>query len=224
MSIKDNIELIRRRIDVTACSVGRDPKEIKLVAVIKNTPIDDIFEAIESGITDLGENRVQEAYERNEKIRAKYPGVAFHLIGHLQRNKVRQALDMFAIIQSVDSRRLVEEIARLAVGPVPVLIEVNTSGETTKFGIEPDKAVELVRFASSFPNIKILGLMTVGSLTGDPRPGFRNLKELSGRIAGLNLAGVEMKYLSMGMTEDFETAIEEGANLLRIGRGIFKGG
>jgi pyridoxal phosphate enzyme (YggS family) len=224
VSIKENIDLIRRRIDAAARGVGRDPQEIKLVAVIKQVPIADVFAALDAGLTDLGENRIQEAEARNQEIKAKHPATNFHLIGHLQRNKVRQALDMFAIIQSLDSERLAREIDRCAAKPVPVLIEVNTSGETSKFGIEPNLAVELARFASSLEKIKIQGLMTIGPLAGDPRPCFRSLRELSEKIAGLNLPGVAMKYLSMGMSGDFETAVAEGSNLLRIGRGIFKGG
>ncbi len=224
MSIKENLGLIRRRIESAARAAGRDPREVKLVGVIKNVPLSGIFEAVEAGLADLGENRVQEAQSRHREIAARYPGLTFHLIGHLQRNKVRQALDMFAIIQSLDSERLAREIDRLAVKPVPVLIEVNTSGETSKFGIELNQAVELVRTASQLKNIKIQGLMTIGPLAGDPRPGFRSLKELRDEIAGASLPNVEMKYLSMGMSGDFEEAIAEGSNLLRIGRGIFKGG
>jgi hypothetical protein len=224
VSIKENIDLVRRRIEAAARVAGRDPREIKLVAVIKNVPLSGVFEAIEAGLTDLGENRVQEAAARHREIAAKYPELTFHLIGHLQRNKVRQALDMFAIIQSLDSERLAREIDRLAVRPVPVLIEVNTSGETSKFGVELNQAVELVRTASQLKNIKIQGLMTIGPLAGDPRPGFRSLRRLRDEIAGASLPNVEMRYLSMGMSGDFEAAVAEGSNLLRIGRSIFKGG
>jgi len=224
VSIKENLDLLRRRIEAAARGAGRDPGEIKLVAVIKHVPTADIFEAIEAGLTDLGENRVQEALARDQEIRARYPAVNFHLIGHLQRNKVRQALDMFAIIHSLDSERLADEIAQRAVKPIPVLIEVNTSGETSKFGIEPGRAVELARYASSLEKIKLAGLMTIGPRSGDPRPAFRSLRELRDKIGALDQPGVELKYLSMGMTDDFETAIAEGSNLLRIGRGIFQGG
>ncbi len=224
MSIKENIGLVRRRIDSAARAAGRDPGGIKLVAVIKHVPLPDIFQAVEAGITDLGENRIQEAQSRHAELKAKYPSIVLHLIGHLQRNKVRQALDMFAIIQSLDSERLAREIDRSAAGPVPVLVEVNTSGEASKFGVEPNQAVELVRTAAQLKNIKIQGLMTIGPLAGDPRPGFRSLKRLRDEIAGANLPNVEMKYLSMGMSGDLEAAVAEGANLLRIGRAIFKGG
>jgi hypothetical protein len=225
VSIKENLDSVRERIASAAQRVGRDPREIKLVAVIKNVPIEKAFEALEAGVTDLGESRIQEAEERYSAIKEKFSSVTYHLVGHLQRNKVRQALDMFDIIQSVDSGRLAEEIARRAVNPIPILIEVNTSGETSKFGIEPDKTIELVRFASSFEKIKVRGLMTIGPLVDDPgriRASFRTLKELKDRIAALHLPGVEMKFLSMGMTDDFELAVEEGSNLVRIGRAIFK--
>lgn len=225
MSIKENIEDVRARIERAAARVNRSPQEIKLVAVIKKVSLDLVFEALQAGIADIGENRVQEAEERCEAIKTRYPHVIYHMVGHLQRNKVRQALDMFDIIQSVDSERLAEEIARRAVKPVPVLIEVNTSGETSKFGIGIDKALDLVRFASSFDKINVQGLMTIGPLSGGQektRQSFRTLRELRDKIIALNLPKVEMEYLSMGMTDDFELAIEEGSNLVRIGRAIFK--
>ncbi|MFH1386801.1 MAG: YggS family pyridoxal phosphate-dependent enzyme [bacterium] len=216
MSIKENIEKIRAKL----------LPGVKLVAVIKNVPLPQIFEAIEAGITDLGENKIQEAVSRAEIIKKKYPAVTFHLIGHLQTNKVRQALDTFAIIQSVDSRRLVEEINKRAEKPVPILIEVNTSGDETKYGVSPSQIGGLVAFAAKLEKIKIQGLMTMGPLSGGlegARRSFRQLKKLSEEIANEKLPGVEMKYLSMGMTDDHEVAVEEGSNLVRIGRGIFGG-
>jgi len=224
VSINENIDKIRERIASAAHRAGRQPEEIKIVAVAKNVATEAVFQALEAGITDIGENRVQEAGERYEIIKSKFPFAAWHMIGHLQRNKVGQALDIFDIIQSVDSERLVEEIYKRAVKPVPILIEVNTSGETSKFGIGIDKTIDLVRFAASFDKIKVLGLMTIGPLVDDPekaRPSFRKLKELRDKIIDLNLPSAEMKFLSMGMTDDFEVAIEEGSNLVRIGRGIF---
>ncbi|HVN67651.1 MAG TPA: YggS family pyridoxal phosphate-dependent enzyme [Candidatus Sulfotelmatobacter sp.] len=214
MSIKENVANIRERISAAAERAGRDPAAVKIVAVVKNVPLEKIYEALEAGVTDIGENRVQEAAARYQAIKEKYPAVTRHFIGHLQRNKVGQALNMFDIIQSVDSERLAEEIDRAAVQPVPVLIEVNTSGEPAKFGSEPDKTLELVRAVSALAKVKVLGLMTVGPLAGEVRPAFRKLRELR-ELAGL-------RYLSMGMTGDFETAIEEGADLVRIGRGIFQ--
>ena len=217
------------RIDKAASSVGRDPQEIRLIAAVKNVPTELVLQALEAGITDLGENRVQEAEARYEKIKSNFPNVAWHMIGHLQRNKVRQALDIFDIIQSVDSERLAREIqarAEAQARSVPVLIEVNTSGEETKCGIPADSAIDFLRTVSGFANLKVQGLMTVGPLVGDQektRPGFKRLKGLSEEIEKLNLPNIEMKYLSMGMTDDFEVAIQEGSNMVRIGRGIFKG-
>jgi len=219
--VKLRIEQILSRIESAAARAGRNHEDIKLVAVIKNIPTDLVFQALENGITDIGENRVQEASGRWPAIKTSFPRVTSHFLGHLQRNKVGQALDLFDIIQSVDSGRLIEEINRRAVKPVPILIEVNTSGEISKFGIEPDKMIELVKFASSFEKIKVRGLMTIGPLGGDPRPGFKKLRELRDHIIELALPQVEMKFLSMGMSDDFEIAIEEGANLVRIGRAIF---
>ena len=142
----------------------------------------------------------------------------------MQRNKVRQALDIFDIIQSVDSERLALEIGRRAPRPVPILIEVNTSGEKSKSGVEIVQAIELVRTVAQIDNLKIQGLMTIGPLSGEARASFRALRELRDELIRLKLPGVEMRWLSMGMTEDWPTAVEEGANLIRIGRGIFQGG
>jgi pyridoxal phosphate enzyme (YggS family) len=225
MSVAQNIEIVRERIDRAALKIGRDPAEIKLVAVVKNVPLEKIFEAIDAGITDIGENRVQEAAGRYQLISEKYPKITRHMIGHLQRNKVRQALDMFDIIQSVDSRRLAAEIERKAKekgqDQAKVLIEVNMSGDSSKFGVRSSETIELFRFVSTLEKIKVLGLMTIGPLAGDPRPAFAALRKLSDEIKQMNLPKVEMKYLSMGMSGDFETAIVEGSNLLRLGRAIF---
>ncbi|OGB88897.1 YggS family pyridoxal phosphate enzyme [candidate division WOR-1 bacterium RIFCSPHIGHO2_01_FULL_53_15] len=221
MSITENIKKVREKIAKAAQTVGRQPDEIKLIAVVKNVPLEDIFEAIEAGIADIGENRVQEAEKRAALIRGKYPAVTLHMIGHLQRNKVRQALDMFDIIQSVDSERLAGEIEAEAKEQAKVLIEVNTSGEESKFGVRSSEAIELVRFASTLGKIKVQGLMTLGPLEADPRSSFAALRELSVEIKKMNLPKVELKYLSMGMSGDFETAIAEGANLVRLGRAIF---
>jgi len=224
VSIEENLKYVRERIEKIALAKGRNPQEIKLVAVIKNIPAELVFQALAAGVTDLGENRIQEAQARYQLIREKFSGVVYQMIGHLQRNKVGQALEMFDIIQSVDSVRLLEEINKRATKFVPILIEVNTSGETSKFGIEPEKTIELVRLASTFDKIKVRGLMTVGPLVADPekiRPSFRKLRELRDQIAAQGFPGVEMEWLSMGMSDDFEVAVEEGSNMLRIGRAIF---
>jgi len=227
MSVKDNLQKVLARIASAAERVGRDPKEIKLVAVIKNVPDDRVFEALAAGVTDLGESRVQEAKARAERLKASFPGVTYHMVGHLQRNKVGQALALFDIIQSVDSQQLLEEINRRAKSPIPILVEVNTSGEPTKFGVKVEKVEELVRFASSCDKIKVEGLMTIGPLVDNPekaRPCFKKLRELRDKISAMNLPQVSMSCLSMGMTDDFEVAIEEGSTMVRIGRAIFKEG
>jgi hypothetical protein len=224
VSVKENLQNLRARIADAARSCGRRPEDIRLVAVTKTVPPEIIDEAIEAGVTEIGENRVQEAKTKVDYLKQKYPRVTWHLVGHLQRNKVGQALDIFDIIQSVDSERLLAEINQRTNETVPILIEVNTSGETSKFGIEPDQAVNLVRLAASFDKIKVLGLMTVGPLVADPekaRPSFRKLRELKAEIESLGLPGSEKLLLSMGMSDDFSVAIQEGANLLRIGRAIF---
>ena len=223
-AVKANLEALRQRISSAALKSNRKPEDIKLIAVTKTIPVDLIEEAIEFGVREFGENRVQEAEAKIRALKPKYPEVAWHMLGHLQTNKVGQALDIFDIIQTVDSERLAEEISKRAGKPVPVLIEVNTSGEASKFGIELGKAIGLVRFAASLDKIKVQGLMTVGPLVDDPeaaRPSFRQLRELRDKIIALNLPSVEMRFLSMGMTDDFETAIEEGSNMIRIGRALF---
>jgi len=221
VSIKDNIDQIRQRMDQAARAAGRDPNDIKLVAVTKTQSIEAIEAAIQAGITDIGENRVQEAKPKIEALKLKYPQVTWHMVGHLQRNKVRQALDLFDIIQTVDSIRLAKEIQVKAEAKgvtVPILIEVNTSAEETKNGISVDSTIELIEQTKDFQNLKIQGLMTIGPLDQDARPSFIKLRELKDKI---NIPGVEMTYLSMGMTQDFETAIQEGSNIVRIGRGLF---
>ncbi|OGC35473.1 YggS family pyridoxal phosphate enzyme [candidate division WOR-1 bacterium RIFOXYB2_FULL_48_7] len=214
MGIAQNIQRLKNSL----------PPEVKLVAVIKNIPLEQVCEAVEAGVISLGENRVQEAAGRYQFLRQKYPTIELQMIGHLQRNKVRQALDIFDIIQSVDSERLALEIGRRAPRPVPILIEVNTSGEKSKSGVEIVQAIELVRTVAQIDNLKIQGLMTIGPLSGEARASFRALRELRDELIRLKLPGVEMRWLSMGMTEDWPTAVEEGANLIRIGRGIFQGG
>ena len=241
--IKANRESVLLRISKAASVVSKDPKEIRLVAVSKNVPVEIIEQAIQAGITNIAENRVQEAKPKIDILKAKYPNVTWHMVGHLQRNKVRQALDYFDIIQSVDSERLAREIEHRALRQaqgstersrgagsrelgtrIPILIEINTSGEETKYGIPVNSTVDFLKTVSSFNNLSVQGLMTIVPLVDDPqkaRPFFRKLKTLSEEINKLNLPNVEMNYLSMGMTDDFEVAIEEGSNLVRIGRAIF---
>ena len=222
MTIAENLASVKERIGEAARCVGRDPAEIKLVAATKDVPAGLIKEAVNAGLIDIGENRVQEAKQKFDAL--KDQPVTWHMIGHLQTNKVKAALEIFSVIQSVDSEKLADEISQKAQKIVEVLIEVNTSGEESKFGIAPQKAIQLAEHISGLKNLKLTGLMTVGPLTGNEkavRESFRLLKNIFERIKGLNLPSVELKYLSMGMSQDFEVAIEEGSNLVRIGRAIF---
>ncbi|MFC1571279.1 YggS family pyridoxal phosphate-dependent enzyme [Candidatus Margulisiibacteriota bacterium] len=222
--IKANLKSIRQRISSAAQKSGRKSEDVKLIAATKTIPVELIEQAIQAGITDIGENKVQEAIPKIAALRQKYSLVRWHMVGHLQRNKARQAVENFDLIQSVDSERLGREIEAQAQAQVPILIEVNTSGEMSKFGVAPELTVELLTLISKFRNIRVQGLMTIGLFTNDlekVRPCFVKLRNLSEKIKNLNLPNVEMKYLSMGMTDDFEVAVAEGSNMVRIGRAIF---
>jgi hypothetical protein len=222
--IADNLAKVEERIARAAERSGRSPGEVTLVAVSKTVEAERIQEAVEAGATLLGENRVQEAAGKIEEVRGE---VTWHLVGHLQRNKVKQAIGMFEMIQSVDSLRLAREIDKRLeqVGRVmEVLVEVNTSGESSKFGMPPEEAVDLIGRMAHLKHIAVRGLMTIGRFTDDEavvRDCFRTLRRLSEEVARAGIEGVEMQYLSMGMTSDFEPAIEEGSNMVRIGTAIF---
>jgi PLP dependent protein len=222
MTVQDNLRVVRSRIENAAKKAGKSASDITLVAATKGVPVELMIEAIKAGLTDIGENRVQEALSKHEALKS-YP-VKWHMIGHLQTNKVKQAVQIFDTIQSVDSERLAKEISIRVTGPKEVFIEVNTSGEASKSGIEPEKAIALATYISSLVNLKLTGLMTIGPLSddeNDTRNAFRSLKTLFEQIKALNLPGFNLKYLSMGMSQDFETAIEEGSDLVRVGRAIF---
>lgn len=224
MSIEDNINSIKQRIKSSCQKSGRDANEIILVAVSKTIPAVMIKNAVEHGIAHVGENRVQEAEKKYEQL----GNIAtWHLVGHLQTNKVKKALQIFDFIHSVDSYHLAQEISKRAAlidRTVDCLVEVNTSGEASKFGVQPGDTLELIKKISLLPAIQINGLMTIGAFLPDPedvRPCFKLLRKLKGEIQSNRLENVAMKYLSMGMTNDFEIAIEEGANMVRVGRAIF---
>ena len=224
MSLEDNINNVKERIENTCRKIGRDSNLVILVAVSKTIPAEIIKAAIKNGIGHIGENRVQEAENKfNQMGRI----ATWHLVGHLQTNKVKKALQVFDSIDSVDSFQLAQEISKYSVQlgrTVNCLIEVNTSGESSKFGVTPDKTLELAKKIALLPAIQIKGLMTIGAFLPDPedvRPCFKLLRELRDNIESIDVENVEMKYLSMGMTDDFEVAIEEGANMIRVGRAIF---
>jgi len=222
--IKNNFEIINEKIKKAALKASRNPEEIKLVAVTKTATIEKIKEAISAGVEIIGENRVQEAKEKYQILTAD---IEWHLVGHLQTNKAKYAIEIFDLIHSVDGIKLAKEIDRrsLQFGMITnVLVEVNISGEETKYGIKPEEVEPFLKEISEFSRIRVRGLMTIAPIVEDKeevRPYFRKLRELSKEIKKKNIKNVRMDYLSMGMTEDFEVAVEEGANIVRIGRGIF---
>ncbi len=223
--MKTNIEHIRNRIKAAAESCGRRPESIQLVAVSKTIPVERVKAAVVEGIVILGENYIQEARAKIEVLADMR--VSWHFIGHLQRNKAKFAVQLFDLIHSVDSIRLAREIDKQA-GKIAknqaILIQVNTGKEATKTGIYEEDAMALVREAAQLENVRIKGLMTLPPYFNAPdkvRPYFQALRRLRDRIAEEAIPGVEMEALSMGMTGDFETAIEEGATMVRIGTAIF---
>ncbi len=221
MDIKENIKILKERIERVANRVHRNPDEITVVAVTKTVPPEIILKAIDYGINIIGENRVQEAKEKFGLIGNR---VQWHMVGHLQTNKVKDALKIFSLIHSLDSIKLAEEIEKRAIQPVDCLIEVNTSGEPTKFGIKPEELFEFYESIKGFKKIKVLGLMTIGpgwAIT-DPeasRNSFKLLHDLRDELA--QAFDQDFPVLSMGMSSDFEVAIEEGSNMVRIGTAIF---
>ncbi|MDK2810625.1 MAG: dependent protein [Petroclostridium sp.] len=224
--LKDNISNIRTRIAQAAERAGRNAEEITLVAVTKTVDAGIINEAIKLGINHIGENKVQEIIQKYDLI-DRTQGVKWHLIGHLQTNKVKYIVDKVDLIHSIDSVKLAMEVNKRAekINKImEVLIQVNVAGEESKFGISVEQCDEFVKEISRLPNIRVKGLMTIAPYTQDPeevRPYFRKLKDLSIDIKQKKYDNVDMEYLSMGMTGDFEVAIEEGANIVRVGTAIF---
>lgn len=220
--ISENIRNIRDRIAITCERTGRDPREVTLVAVAKTFPSVSITEAVQAGIVDIGENYVQEMCRKQQELSES--AIRWHFIGHLQKNKVRSIIDHVHLIHSVDSVSLGREVSAWAVEKgrtVAVLAQVNTSGEGTKFGVPPGDSKALVDGLLNLPNIAVAGFMTIGPFVPNPedsRPAFR---ELAGIRKALSNDGIFLPHLSMGMTNDFEVAIEEGATLLRVGTAIF---
>lgn len=222
VSIKNNLEQVWQAIGRAAQALGRQASDITLVAVTKQVRIEKILEAISCGVTEIGENRVQEAESKFNLIPRQ---VKRHLVGHLQTNKVKKTLEIFDMIQSLDSLRLAQQINhRCASQVMPVLVEVNTSGEATKSGLAPEETLEFLKKLEDFEKIQVRGLMTVGPLTGNQiaiRNSFRTLRRSFEEASRLNLVNCQMQYLSMGMSSDFEIAIQEGSNMVRIGTAIF---
>ncbi len=226
MSIADNFKEIIDRIALAAQRAGRDPSSVKLIAVTKTVDIKRIREAVAAGASALGENRVQEAREKIEQLGSL---AGWHLIGHLQSNKAKYAVKLFELIHSIDSLELAQEVDKQAakIGKIQdVLIEVNISGETSKAGIPADDAANLIRKTAALKNISIKGLMTMPPFFDNPeeaRPYFKKLRDLSVQIDLDKIPNVSMEELSMGMSGDFEVAVEEGATMVRVGTAIFGG-
>lgn len=220
--IRENLEKINKNISEAARRSGRTPEEITLVAVSKTYPAEAITAAVGFGIADIGESRVQEA---EPKILNLGKIARWHMIGHLQTNKAKKAVAAFDIIQSVDSLKLAEEINRRAgeiKRKIDCLIEINSAGESSKSGLAPEMAAELIKKAGKLENIILRGIMTIGPLTDDRqliRNAFRNTRRLF--EDGRKLTGKQFDTLSMGMSDDYEIAIEEGSNMVRIGTAIF---
>jgi hypothetical protein len=215
-AIADNLAAVRGRIERAAERAGRDPATVKLVAISKTFPAEAVLAAYEAGQRCFGENRVQEAEPKVHAVAATGAAPEWHLVGHLQTNKVRDALRLFAIIHSVDSSRLAATLDSRLAAPYPVLVELNVGGELSKSGFSIDDAEAAVAAIRALPHLDVRGLMTVAPMAADPegvRPIFRRLAELARRLG--------LPELSMGMSSDFEVAIEEGATLLRIGTAIF---
>lgn len=224
-SILENIDKIKESIAIAAEKYGNKAGDITLVCVTKQVSAERILEAISAGVGAIGESRVEEALEKLDKL----PRTAqLHMIGHLQTRKVKDAVKIFSLIHSVDSINLAKEINKRAeaIGKVQnILLEINVSGEQSKYGFTAEQVINSLKEIALLKNVKAKGLMTMAPLVDDvelTRPVFKGLKILSEKIKNENVENIEMKYLSMGMTQDYAVAIEEGSNMVRIGTGIFK--
>lgn len=224
MGVCDNYKRVEEKVQRACERAGRKREEVTLIAVSKTKPLSMIEELLPLGVRDFGENKVQELTAKAEVLSKD---IRWHMIGHLQRNKVKYVVDKACMIHSVDSLRLAEEISKEAEKKgveVPILLEVNVAGEESKFGIRPEETEELARQIALLPNLHIQGLMTIAPYVENPennRQIFRNLRNLSVDIEQKKFNNVTMSVLSMGMTGDYEVAIEEGATHVRVGTGIF---
>jgi PLP dependent protein len=224
MSISDNILSVRQRIGAAAERSSRDPSSVKLVAVTKTVDLEDMEQALATQVEEFGENRVQELLRKYPHFAAK---INWHLIGHLQSNKVKQVLGKAQLIHSLDRLSLAQEISRTAQElqlTVPLLVQVNISGEESKYGLSTVEVNDFLAEIHAYPGINIKGLMTMAPLVPhqeEARPVFKGLATLAEDIKRQNYPGVTMNILSMGMSNDFEVAVEEGANLVRVGSAIF---
>ena len=223
-TIRDHLNEVRENIQKACEKAGRSPQEVTLIAVSKTKPLFMLEEAYEAGARDFGENKVQEILEKHPKMPED---ARFHMIGHLQRNKVKQVLPHAVLIHSVDSYRLAEQISQEAgkLGiTAKILLEVNVAKEESKFGMMPEDVEEMAGQIAALPHLQIEGLMTIAPFVDDPeknRPVFRKLYQLSVDIKKKNIDNVNMGVLSMGMTGDYQVAVQEGSTMVRVGTGIF---
>ena len=222
--LKENLATVENNVAEACKRAGRSREEVTLIAVSKTKPVEMLEEIYGEGVRDFGENKVQEMCGKMDVLPAD---IKWHMIGHLQRNKVKYMIDRVSLIHSVDTYRLAEEIniqAKKRGIIVPILVEVNIAGEESKFGTSAEDAILLVEDISKLENVRIEGLMTIAPYVEnaeDNRPYFRKIKQLSVDITNKNIDNVSMKILSMGMTGDYEVAIEEGSTMVRVGTGIF---
>ncbi|MFC1807203.1 YggS family pyridoxal phosphate-dependent enzyme [Candidatus Omnitrophota bacterium] len=225
--VANELTCAREEILKSAQKADRNPQDIILVCVTKSASIDQVKEAITFGITDIGENRIDSALSKYKQLGDKAKTLRWHMIGHLQTNKVKKALEIFDIIHSVDSLRLAEEIdkrASLLGKRIDCLIEVNTSGESSKYGIKPGDLQEFLKQISSLSSFNVIGLMTMAPFVDDPetvRPFFKKLRQLKEELNSKQIPNIDLRELSMGMSQDYGLAIEEGATMVRVGTAIF---
>jgi PLP dependent protein len=223
--VAENVEIIKKRIREICLRCGRKPEDVLLLGVSKTFGVDKIQEAVSAGLFDIGENYTQELVEKRNQWNDQR--VRWHFIGHLQTNKIKYIADYIHLIHSVDNDRVAEELQKRADRvnrTIDVLVEVHTTDEATKFGVLPDQTCDLIKRISAFNRVRVKGLMTMGPFSDDPddsRPSFQQLADLARRITKEAIENVEMRHLSMGMSHDFEVAIEEGATIVRIGTSVF---
>ena len=223
---KDRLEWILERMERAARFAGRNPTDIRLIAVTKSVPVERVLAAAACGCGTFGENRIQEALAKMTQVNGA-GGYEWHLLGALQSNKVKSVVGRFALLHAIDRVSVAEDLEKAIEGRAmrqPVLLQVNVSGEPTKHGFHPDRLAEATVEVSKFSNLQIRGLMTIAPLRASSeecRPYFRHLRILTDRLDSERIPGVVMKELSMGMSADFECAIEEGATMVRIGRALF---
>lgn len=224
-NIPENVAAVRARVAAAARRGGRDPAAVTIIAVTKTRTVDEVRQVLAAGLVDLGENRVQELQEKSTALGGT--GATWHLIGSLQTNKAKQALGLASLIHSLDREALADEFARIAERagkPVDALVQVNVSGEESKHGIAAADLIGFLERISERGHIRIHGLMTMAPLDADTeqaRPHFRRLRLLAAEAQRLALPGIDLRHLSMGMSGDYEVAVEEGATLVRVGTAIF---